>query len=152
MYSLPRTDLNPSKVSALLLSLVIFCYLILLQVFWVPAALRAFLYVLVLVFIVLYFFDVFCKRKAQISIEQQVVSLIEWRTSSNKAVRTSSLRFVRANAVQLIACVQDENERWFHRVWPSYKVIFYDSLNADQYAQLRSFAAQQIVLNRDFEK
>ena len=151
MYNLPRTDLKPSKVAALLLSLVTFCYFILLHIFWLPAVLRAFLYAFVLVFIVLYFFDVFCKRKAQISIDQQVVSFTEWRASNNRAARASSLRFVRANAVQLIACVQHENERWFHRLWPSYKVIFYDSLNVDQYAQLRSFAAQQIVLGRDFE-
>ncbi|MCV2403925.1 hypothetical protein OFY17_13720 [Marinomonas sp. C2222] len=54
--------------------------------------------------------------------------------------------FIRANGVYLVARVTsfiNAPKKWY----PNYVVIFRDSVSKDNYAILRSFAAQQILLN-----
>ncbi|WP_156486253.1 hypothetical protein [Marinomonas sp. TW1] len=55
------------------------------------------------------------------------------------------LHFVRVNAVQLIAKRVSEETIW-HRIWPQFYLIYRDQLKGEEYALLRSFAAQDRLL------
>ncbi|MGO3346597.1 MAG: hypothetical protein ACTIM4_15395 [Marinomonas sp.] len=58
------------------------------------------------------------------------------------------LEFVRVNGVQLIAKVSRQKIRWLDWFWPSYRVIYRDSLSYYNFRLVRSFAAQQKILKR----
>lgn len=55
--------------------------------------------------------------------------------------------FIRADSMQLIARVTT-NATFLQRLYPRYVLIFRDSLSKEEYAILRSFASQQILLSR----
>ncbi|WP_147299448.1 hypothetical protein [Marinomonas pollencensis] len=57
------------------------------------------------------------------------------------------LDFIRVNGVQLIA-KQVRKDTWWQRFWPTYCVIYRDSLPYYEYRVMRSYAAQQKMLKR----
>lgn len=64
-----------------------------------------------------------------------------------QGVELYRMDFVRVNGVQIIAKVIGKRH-WLQHVWPSYRVIYRDSLSHHDYRVLRSFAAQQKMLKR----
>ena len=58
--------------------------------------------------------------------------------------------FIRANGVQLIAKV-DQGQTFLDRIWPKYRVIYRDNVEAEVYQVMRSYAAQQVLLRRSEE-
>lgn len=67
-----------------------------------------------------------------------------------KKGRFIKLEFVRANSIQLIAKMC-RGHRVVDLIWPTYRVIYRDSVSRNDYQVLRSFAAQQILLRQSEE-
>ena len=118
-------------------------YAVLLQLYWMPVFVRAFLYVFAGVMAFCWLFYQLRKTKKQIGIDEQGAFLF-------KRGRYIRLLFVRANGVQLIA-KQDQGSMLLRYFWPKFHVIFCDSVKTETYRILRSFAAQQILLSRSEE-
>ncbi|RNF73739.1 hypothetical protein EBI01_08470 [Marinomonas rhizomae] len=118
-------------------------YAALLQVYWMPAYWRALLYLggglvgLTLLIRMLH------KPLRQIGIDEQGVFLLD-RGGYER------LLFIRANGVQLIAKADQEQTFW-GKIWPKYRVIYRDSVGMEVYQVLRSYAAQQILRRRSEE-
>lgn len=118
-------------------------YMALLQVFWMPAFWRALFYVGVGLLCTIILTCVFF-------IENQWVGIDEQGAFLYKRGRYERLIFVRANNVQLIARV-DRGETFLKSIWPSYRVIYRDSVQLSEYHTLLSYAAQQILLRHSEE-
>ncbi|MGJ8647887.1 MAG: hypothetical protein ACSHXJ_13390 [Marinomonas colpomeniae] len=127
--------------------LIALCYAALFQLYWMPAFLRAFLFLFAgIVGLLSLFYSVVRARRGlrqKIGIDEQGAFLFE-------NGQYKRLLFVRANSIQLIATMLDK-PNLFSRFWPAHRVIFFDSVSKDQYNILRSFAAQQILLHRSEE-
>ena len=147
MFRLKTTDLRLSKVGVVLWIWIVLLYAALLQLYWMPAYLRAFLFLSIgTVGFLLLMHSIFkarCNSRPKIGIDEQGAFLFE-------NGQYKRLLFVRANSIQLIATMFDK-PNLFSRFWPAYRVIFFDSVSKDQYNILRSFAAQQILLHRSEE-
>ncbi|SBS25870.1 hypothetical protein MSP8887_00278 [Marinomonas spartinae] len=62
--------------------------------------------------------------------------------------RIERLTFVRVNGVQLIATFASQESKLTRFFWPSYRVIYRDSVPYDTYRLLRSYGAQQMLRQR----
>ncbi len=120
--------------------LILAAYTVLLQIFWMPALWWTWLYLGGglcggggLIYLI-------CRPARQIGIDEQGTFLLESGVYKR-------LSFVRANAVQLIAKVEQGQTFWA-RIWPQYRVIYRDNVPANVYRVLRSYAAQHILLHR----
>ncbi|MCB5160963.1 hypothetical protein [Marinomonas algarum] len=139
MFSLKASRLKTSRLGVAVWLLVLVTCLVLLQGYWMPAVWRAFL--LCGVVIVSLLGLIYTHRRAKyITLNEQGAFLCQGEAYD-------PLIFVRANAIQLIA-KRKRSVRVVDCVWPAYQVIYRDSLGAQEYAVLRSFAAQQILLGR----
>lgn len=94
----------------------------------------------------------YCQGPAHVSIDEFGAY---WHTSNN----WQRLQFVRANGIQLIATPMPklipEKELkegcLTHFLWPTYRVIYRDSVSDETYRLLRSYAAQQMMLRQSEE-
>lgn len=59
--------------------------------------------------------------------------------------RIERLTFVRVNGVQLIATLASQETKLRRFFWPSYRVIYRDSVPYEAYRFLRSYGAQQML-------
>lgn len=143
MFSLKITELKPSWIGLSLWLLTVIAYIALLHVFWMPAFWRALFYVCIVLLCLTLLIRVFFIEKQCVGIDEQGAFLF-------KNGRYERLTFVRANCVQLIARTT-QDEAFLARVWSSYRVIYRDSVQQDQYHILLSYAAQQILLHRSEE-
>lgn len=120
--------------------MVTLCYLALLKLVWMPAVWWAFILL-------------------GVAVAWSVVGIIWWRQPLPTlslheqdatlciGSRCQSVTFVRVNAIQLIAKM-DQTSSWRSRFWPSFYLIYRDSLAPEAYQMVRSFAAQQMLLQR----
>lgn len=147
MFRLKTTDLRLSKVGVVLWIWIVLLYAALLQLYWMPAYLRAFLFLSIgTVGFLLLMHSIFkarCNSRPKIGIDEQGAFLF-------KNGQYERLLFVRANGIQLIATTLKQKS-FLGQLFPTYKVIFFDSLSKVEYSTLRSFAAQQILLSRSEE-
>lgn len=143
MFSLKTTELKRSWIGLSLWLLTVLAYMALLQVFWMPAFWRALFYVGVGLFCIILLVRAFLRENQLVGIGEQGAFLF-------KRGRYERLIFVRANNLQLIARV-DPDQAFLASIWPSYRVIYRDSVPLDEYHTLLSFAAQQILLRRSEE-
>jgi hypothetical protein len=143
VFSLKTTELNVSWIAFGLWLFWVMVGLALLQLFWMPAFWRALLYLGVGGIGVAVLLHLFRQSSPQVGIDEQGAFILV-RGQYKK------LQFIRINAVQLIA-KQPRESRLLDRFWPSYRVIYRDSLNEQAYRTLRSFAAQQMLLHRSEE-
>ncbi|MDB4837540.1 hypothetical protein OAH87_03640 [Marinomonas sp.] len=135
MFSLKASELKRSKIGCFLWVSVALVYAAIFQLYLLPIQVKLSI-PLVAVVVVL-----FILPSKKIGLDEQGAYVIE-------SARRCELVFLRANGVQLIARLA-MGSPLINYYWPRYIVIFYDSLPKEQYADLRSFAAQQILLNRN---
>ncbi|NLQ18947.1 hypothetical protein HGG82_15170 [Marinomonas sp. M1K-6] len=139
MFSLKTTELKGSRIGLALWLVTAIAYAALLRLYWVPVDWQALFYALACASGVWLVW--FVRRTSRrIGIDDQGAFLFE-RGAYKRLV------FIRANDFQLIARV-DQGDRFWAQCWPVFRVIYRDSVDANQYQILRSFAAQQIVLRR----
>jgi hypothetical protein len=108
-----------------------------------PAFWRALLYLSIGLGGLVLLIRMFRQPSRQISIDEQGAFLFD-------RGRFERLLFIRANGVQLIAKV-DQDQTFIDRIWPKYRVIYRDSVGMEEYQVLRSYASQQILLRRSEE-
>ncbi|WP_181799789.1 hypothetical protein [Marinomonas aquiplantarum] len=139
MFSLTATKLNFSWLSVGLWTSASASCFILIPFYWWPDVWQVAFFILygVIVFASLGF--AWCQPRCQIGIDPDGAYLCR----HDGQVR---LHFVRANAVQLIAKRVSVDTVW-HRIWPQFYLIYRDQLQSEDYALLRSFAAQDKLLH-----
>lgn len=118
-------------------------YAALLQLFWMPALLRACLLLGTFLAVLLFLLYQHKHNEAHIGIHAEGAFLY-------KRGRVINLLFVRANSFQLIA-KQEQQPKWLGWLWPQFYVVYCDSVGIEDYRVLQSFAAQQILLSRSGE-
>lgn len=111
-----------------------------MRLFWFPP----FLWITISL-LVFFLFVYFIARRLKLGMPH--VGIDEKGVYWQEGGQSYRLDFVRVNGVQLIAKVRG-NSRWQDGIWPSYRVIYRDSLSYHDYRVLRSFAAQQKILKR----
>ncbi|MFT2099528.1 hypothetical protein ACMUMQ_14365 [Marinomonas sp. 2405UD66-6] len=118
-------------------------YAALFQLFWMPALLRA--YLLLGTFLSGFAFLLYRHKqdKAKIGIDADGAFLC-------KRGRVVRLLFVRVNSFQLIA-KREQKSKLLGWLWPQFHVVYCDSVSAEKYRMLQSYAAQQILLSRSEE-
>lgn len=118
-------------------------YAALFQLFWMSELVRACL--LLGIFLAGFAFLLYRHKqnKAKIGIDADGAFLC-------KRGRVVRLQFVRVNSFQLIA-KREQKSKLLGWLWPQFHVVYCDSVGAEKYRMLQSFAAQQILLRRSEE-
>lgn len=143
MFSLKTTELKCSWIGIGLWLFLLLAYAALLQIYWMPAFWRALLYLSVGLGGLVLIIRMFRQPARQLGLDEQGAFIFD-------RGRYERLLFIRANGVQLIAKV-DQEQAFLDRIWPKYRVIYRDSVGKEEYQVLRSYAAQQILLRRSEE-
>ena len=116
------------------------CCALLLRLFWLPSTTWAMLLLSVLMIL-------FYRLMRRVRVGPSFITIDENGAFWQQGSKVYAMDFVRVNGVQIIAKVMREGG-WLGRIWPSYQVIYRDSLSYHDYRVLRSFAAQQKMLKR----
>ncbi|AEF55778.1 hypothetical protein Mar181_2747 [Marinomonas posidonica IVIA-Po-181] len=138
VFSLTATKLNFSWVSVGLWTSASASCFILLPFYWWPDVWQVTFSILYSVIVLVSLGLAWRQPRSHIGIDSDGAYL---RQHNNDLIR---LDFVRANAVQLIARKVSDDTIWYS-VWPQFCLIYRDQLGLEDYALLRSFAAQDML-------